>query len=182
MIAPQANELQIRQRSPLQDSDGMPVLDRGHGNISDKTNVPILPYDTKIAGRSRQELKEKNRSGRSSCDEANGSFIHTQVAQPPQPQGQGERASAGEDLGCNLNLSDDLQDEDVDIQATQAHRSHEIIEIDEPCAKRILVKAHRSTFSFQWKLLDLMSSPHSDLPQEAHFSSASSALLIINAA
>eukprot|EP00985_Skeletonema_marinoi_P006170 scaffold2682_cov90-Skeletonema_marinoi.AAC.3 len=27
-----------------------------------------------------------------------------------------------------------------------------------------------------------MSSPHSDLPQEAHFSSASSALLIINAA
>eukprot|EP00984_Skeletonema_dohrnii_P011346 scaffold4519_cov114-Skeletonema_dohrnii-CCMP3373.AAC.1 len=117
-----------------------------------------------------------------------------QVAQPPQ----GERASAGEDIGCNLNLSDDLQgivesvcgissyqkDEDVDIQATQAHRSHEIIEIDESCAKRLLEKAHRSTFSFQWKLLDLVSSPpHSNLPQEAishllHPHSSSSMLLI----
>eukprot|EP00984_Skeletonema_dohrnii_P024243 scaffold13359_cov85-Skeletonema_dohrnii-CCMP3373.AAC.2 len=54
--------------------------------------------------------------------------------------------------------------DDVEIQATQAHSSHEIIEIDEPCAKRLLEKSHRSTFSFQWKLLD--SSPHSDLPQD----------------
>ena len=45
-------------------------------------------------------------------------------------------------------ISSYQKDEDVDIQATQAHRSHEIIEIDEPCAKRILVKAHRSTVSF----------------------------------